>query len=192
MKEITKNRAGILRLLFTNPDKSFYMQEIGRILGKKPGNFQRTINTMEKEGVIISEYKANARYFKVNKEYPLYKEMKSIVFKTVGVAGILTESLQKLGDVKYAFIYGSYAKAKENNLSDIDLIIIGSCPEEALINRLDAIEELLRREVNYKIYTVDMFKKELKGEEPFLENILKDKKIMLIGDENELRKIFPR
>ena len=192
MKEITKNRAGILRLLFTNPDKSFYMQEIGRILGKKPGNFQRTINNMEKEGVIISEYKANARYFKVNKEYPLYKEMKSIVFKTVGVAGILTESLQKLGDVKYAFIYGSYAKAKENNLSDIDLIIIGNCPEEALINRLDAIEELLRREVNYKLYTINIFKKELKEVEPFLENILKEKKIMLIGDENELRKIFPR
>lgn len=37
MKPLTKNRAELLKLFFTNPDRDFYMQEIGRILGKKPG-----------------------------------------------------------------------------------------------------------------------------------------------------------
>ncbi|MDD2657830.1 MAG: hypothetical protein PHD04_04210, partial [Candidatus Pacebacteria bacterium] len=111
MKELTKNRAELLRLFFTNPEQSFYMQEIGRILGKKPGNFQRVINNMEKEGVVISERRANARYFKANKDYPLYEEVKNIVFKTVGIAGGIKDVLQKIGNVEYAFIYGSYAKA---------------------------------------------------------------------------------
>ncbi len=189
MRELTKNRAALLRLLFTNPEKSFYMHEIGRILGKKPGTFQRTLNSMEKEGIVASEYKANARYFRVNKKYPLYKELKSIVFKTVGVAGTIEESLRKLGNVKYAFIYGSYAKAKENYLSDIDLIVIGNCQEDMLIKKLDALEELLKREINFKMYKADDFRQEITQGDPFLGNILKDKKIMLIGDENELRKI---
>jgi len=192
MKELTKNRAELLRLFFTNPEQSFYMQEIGRVLGKKPGNFQRVINNMEKEGVLISERKANARYFEVNKEYPLYEEMKNIVFKTVGVTGSIKDVLQKVGRIDYAFIYGSYAKANENYLSDIDIIVVGKCDEDKLIKNFDHLEELLKRDINYKLYTISDLKKEIKQKEPFLLNILQDKKIMLIGDENDLRKILKR
>lgn len=189
MRELTKNRAALLRLFLTNPEQSFYMQEIGRILGKKPGNFQRTINNMVKEGILSSEYKANARYFKANKNYPLYKELKSIVFKTVGVVGSLKEILKKIGNISFSFIYGSYAKAKESYLSDIDLVIIGKPDEDKVIKELDRLERVLKREINYKLYTPQEFKKEIKEREPFILEILKDKKIMLIGDENGLREI---
>jgi len=190
MKELTRNRAELMRLFFTNPDQSFYMQEIGRILGKKPGNFQRVINNMEKEGVLVSERKANARYFKANKEYALYEEMKNIVFKTVGVTGSIKDVLRKIGGIDHAFIYGSYAKANENYLSDIDLIVVGKCDEDQLIKDFDNLEELLKRDINYKLYTFSDFKKEITRKEPFLLNILHDRKIMLIGDENDLRKIL--
>jgi predicted nucleotidyltransferase len=150
MKELTKNRAGLLRLFLTNPEQSFYMQQIGRILGKKPGNFQRTINNMVKEGVLTSEYKANARYFKANKNYSLYTELKSIVFKTVGVAGSLKGLLEKIGNINFSFIYGSYAKAEESYLSDIDLAIIGKPDEDRLIKELDRFETVLKREINYR------------------------------------------
>ncbi|MDO8536074.1 MAG: nucleotidyltransferase domain-containing protein [Candidatus Omnitrophota bacterium] len=190
MKELTKNRAELLSLFFTNPDQSFYMQEIGRILGKKPGNFQRVINNMEEEGVLISERKANARYFKANKEYLIYEEMKNIVFKTVGVTGRIKDVLQKIGSVDYAFIYGSYAKASENYISDIDLVVVGKCDEDKLIKNFDHLEGLLKRDINYKLYTLSDLKKEVKQKEPFLLNILKNKKIMLIGSENDLRKIL--
>ena len=89
-----KNQSSLLKLFLTNPERSFYMQEIGRILGKKPGTFQRTINKMVSEGILISEYKANARFFQANKKYPIYKELKSIVFKTVGVQGSYKRSIR--------------------------------------------------------------------------------------------------
>jgi len=190
MRELTKNRAELLRLFLTNPEQSFYIQEIGRILGKKPGIFQRTLNNMEKEGILVSEYKANARYFKTNKDYPLYKEFKSIVFKTVGVSGGIKEVLKKVGGIGFSFIYGSYAKSKENYLSDIDLVIIGGPDEDLLIKELDKIEDVLSREINYKLYSLKDFKKEVKAKEPFLLEILRDKKIMLIGEEDELRKVL--
>ena len=165
------------------------MQEIGRILGKKPGTFQRAINNMVSEGVLISEYKANARFFQANKKYPIYKELKSIVFKTVGVQGRIRDSLEKIGNVKFAFIYGSYAKARETYVSDIDLVVIGNANEDTLIKVLDSLEDKFQREINYKLYTFKEFKKEIKEKEPFLLEIMRDKKIMLIGNENELRKI---
>lgn len=189
MKELTTNRAQLLGLFFTNPERSFYIQEIGRIIGKKPGVFQRTLNNLEKEGILVSEHKANARYFRTNKYYPLYKELKSIVFKTVGVAGRLKDLLQKTGNIDFSFIYGSYAKSKENHLSDIDLVIIGNPDEDLLIKEIDNLEDALKREINYKLYSLKEFRKDIKAKEPFLLEILRDKKIMLIGDESELRKI---
>ncbi len=189
---MTKNRAELLRIFFTNPEQSFYMQEIGRMLGKKPGIFQRMINTMEKDGILLSEYRANARYFKVNKDYPLYAELKNIVFKTVGIAGSIKAVLKKIGGIDHAFIYGSYAKAADNYLSDIDLIIVGKCNEDKLIKELDRLETQLKREINYKIYSIKDFIRDVNEKEPFLLNILKDKKIMLAGEEDELRKILKR
>ena len=189
MRPLKKNQAALLNLFFTNPERSFYMQEIGRILGKKPGTFQRTINNMVSEGMLISEHKANARFFQVNTKYPIYKELKSIVFKTVGVQGILREVLDEIGDVRFAFIYGSYAKAKETSFSDVDLVVIGNTDEDKLIKELDTLENKFQREINYKLYTFKKFMKEIEEEEPFLLEIMRDKKIMLIGNENELRKV---
>lgn len=189
MKPLTKNRAELLKLFFTNPDQAFYMQEIGRILGKKPGTFQRTLNNLVSEGTLESEYRANARYFKVNKNYPLFEELKGIVFKTVGVSGSLKDVLERVGNVEFAFIYGSFAKAKENYMSDIDLITIGDLDEDRIIRELDRLEGQLQREINYKLYTLKEFRKEVEERTPFLVEILRDKKVMVIGDETELRKI---
>lgn len=189
MRELTRNRAALLRLFYTNPDQSYYMQELGRILNKKPGYFQRTLNKMAEEGILVSESRVNARYFKANKNYPLYEELKSIVFKTIGVLGSLQEIVHEVGIIKYCFIYGSYAKGKETSLSDIDLVIIGDVDEDKLIKDIDNLEEVIRREVNYKLYTMREFSSAIRKESPFILGILRDKKIMVIGDEDELRKI---
>ncbi len=94
MKPLTKNRAELLKLFLTNPDRTFYMHEVGRILDKKPGVFQRTLNNMVSEGILTSEYKANARFFKANKKNLIYEELKSIVFKTIGVHGNIRDVLE--------------------------------------------------------------------------------------------------
>ena len=107
MNVLTKNKAELLKIFFTNPEQSFYTQEIGRTLGKKPGVFQRTLNNFVEEGVLESERRANARHFWLNKDYPLYQEFKSIVFKTVGVQGSIANILTKIKGISLSFIYGS-------------------------------------------------------------------------------------
>ena len=86
----------------------------------------------------------------------------AFVFKTVGVKGSIKEVLDEIGNINFAFIYGSYAKAKENYISDIDFAIIGNPDEDKLIKKLDKLEEKFQREINYKLYSLDDFKKEVK------------------------------
>ncbi|MFA5038207.1 MAG: TolC family protein [Candidatus Omnitrophota bacterium] len=81
MFELTKNKIKLLKLFYEHPGESFYLQQIGRMIGRKPGVFQRTINGLEKEGLLTSEYKANARFFRANTKSPFYSELRGIVFQ---------------------------------------------------------------------------------------------------------------
>jgi predicted nucleotidyltransferase len=189
---LSNSKAELLRIFFTNPDKSFYMREIGRMLGKKPGTFQRSLNTLVEEGILGSEYRANARYFQANKSHPLYKELKSIIFKTSGVQGILRGGLKKIKGIHIAFIYGSTAQGKASKLSDIDLCIVGNIQEDPLIKELERLEAQLQREINYNLYSRKLFQKEAVGGNAFLQEILTGKKIMLIGTADELRSVFEK
>ena len=188
MIRLTSNKADLLRLFFTNPDKVFYIQQIGRLLGKKPGVFQKTLNDLEKQGILTSKYAANLRYFGVNRSYPIYEELKRIIFKTFGVVGSIKDVLEKVGDITLVFIYGSYAKGRENFLSDIDLIIVGRPDEDLLIKRLDDLEENLARQINYKLYKPTEFAAYIRKKEPFLTAVMKGKRIVLLGENNEFRK----
>lgn len=85
MLYLSKNTAKLLKLFLDQPEEAFYIQQIGRILKKKPGVFQRTLYKMEEQGILKSEYRANARFFRINKGYPIYRELKSIVSKTASV-----------------------------------------------------------------------------------------------------------
>lgn len=187
MLKLSGNKALLLRLFYTNPDHQFYIHEVGRILNKKPGVFQRTLYEMEREGILRSEYKANARYFRANRDYPLYDEYKSIVFKTIGVIGSVKEVLEKAGPIDFSFVYGSFAKRKENYLSDIDVVIIGSPDEDKIIRDFEKLEKQLKREINFKLYSLKEFLTGVRHKDPFLLGILKDQRIMLIGGEDELR-----
>jgi outer membrane protein TolC len=89
MLQLSKNSLRLLKIFLNYPDESFYIQQLGRMLKKKPGVFQRMLYKMEKLGVLKSEYRANARFFRINKEYAFYKELRSIVSKTTATAVIL-------------------------------------------------------------------------------------------------------
>ena len=93
---IPQNELLLYKLFLSYPDRSFYMQEIGRILKKKPGVFQRTLNKIEEEGFIQSEFIANARFFKLNSGYPVLKELTSIVKKMYGALDIYSRDIEKM------------------------------------------------------------------------------------------------
>ena len=96
------------------------------------------------------------------------------MFKTIGIQGGLRGALEEIGNVKFSFIYGSYAKARETSFSDIDLMVIGNPDEDKLIKELDTLEDKFQREINYKLYTLKKFKKEIEGKLKFVDFIFED------------------
>lgn len=99
---------------------------------------------------------------------------------------MLKESLKKIKGIEYAFIYGSFAKDEEKETSDIDLFIIGKVDEGKLIDEANKLEKKLQREISFTLYEKSDFEQKKKEGNPFILEVVKERKIFLIGDKSEL------
>ncbi len=183
----SKNRVKLLTLFLTNPDERYYYNEIFRRLSIPHAILQRELKGLTEIGLVINTREANASYYQINKNFPIFKELKSIIFKTVGLADYLRESLKEIGNIKAAFIYGSVAKNLEDASSDIDLMVVGDIDADKLYKTVSDAENALGREINPTIFDPDEWNKKIKEKRSFPSDVMKNPKIFLIGDENELR-----
>lgn len=189
MFNFLKNGTGqLLQLFFQDPEKRLYVREISKILNKEPGHFQRALNNLVEEEILIDEKEANLRYFKLNKEHPLYFELKKIVSKTLGIEAKLKKLTEESKKIKYAFIFGSIAADKEHTTSDIDLMLIGEVDQEYLTEKVSKLENELSRPINYHIYHKKEILTKLKENNDFIVTLFKDPKIILKGNVDEFTK----
>ncbi|MBI4311006.1 MAG: nucleotidyltransferase domain-containing protein [Chloroflexi bacterium] len=117
-------------------------------------------------------------------------ELKSLVLKTAGAGELLREALESLSDkIMAAFIYGSLASGRERTGSDVDLMVIGAASFAEVSKALRSVEERLGREVNPAVYTTAEFRRKLADGHSFLDRVVKEKKIFLVGGEDELGRL---
>jgi len=182
----SKIRQGLLVLFFTNPSKGHYLRELQRILEYSAGNIRRELIRFQKDNLFDTQKTGNLLYYFLNQKHPLFKELKSIISKTVGVEASLRSSLLLIKGIKVSFIYGSFAAKKENSASDIDLMIIGDQDNSSLNEKISSLEKRLKREINPTTYSWQEYKAKKRARGGFITDLLKKPKIMLIGKENEL------
>lgn len=182
----SKTRKALFRLYFTNPESEYYLRELERLLDIPVSMIRKELLSLKETGIFESRKRGNLTYFYLNKSYPLFDELKSIVFKTIGISGTLKEGLSKLKGIEVAFIYGSFAKGEEYSDSDIDLCIIGEPSETDLVGIIRELEKVIRREINYTVYDRNDFNKRNREKGSFVNSLLKENKIFLIGSKDGL------
>jgi len=183
-------RVEILSVFLMNPGRELYLREVARLTGEDYKNVSMELRNLREIGLVSSRNEGNLKYFSLNKEFVIYEELKSIFMKTKGAVGILREAVSTKRAIDYAFIYGSFATGEERAESDIDLMVIGRISLEEVLALIRGPEEKLSREINVSLYDLQEIRKRVKDHDPFIIEVLGGSKIMLIGDENELRRII--
>lgn len=177
----------LLSLLYNNPEKTFYLREIARKAGVGVGTAQRELAKLASADLVVRQKRGKQVYYGANTKSHVYNEVRGLIIKTFGLADILKDALSHLSDkINYAFIYGSQADGTSTTDSDIDLMIVGRVGEMELHKAVIKAESKLDKEVNYSLFTPEEFVKRKKEESGFIGRIISGKKIMLIGNENEI------
>ncbi|MEJ8848621.1 transcriptional regulator [Variovorax rhizosphaerae] len=184
----TTTQQRVLGYLFGQPERSFFATELVKLTGAGSGAVQRELKQLTDSGLLITSKVGNQKHYQANAAAPIYAELCGIVQKTFGLAGPLQSALAPLRQqIDAAFVYGSVAKKSDTAASDIDLMLISDeLSYGDLFIALDAVSARLGRTVNPTILTRKELAKKLKDRESFVERVLAQPKIWVIGDEHAL------
>jgi predicted nucleotidyltransferase len=186
----SKARVEILKLFLFNPDSSFYQRQISELTKQPIRGVQREVSKFELLGLIEKSIQGNRIYYKTNRNCPIFEDLKHLFFKSYGIAEVLKKSLKNKADIAIAFIYGSYAKGEEVVSSDIDLMVIGVIKSRKFSALLSKPKSELGREINYTVISPEELRTGIRKGDHFLTNIALEKKIFIIGNEDELKTII--
>ncbi len=173
-------RRRLLTFYFTNPSARLHLRDLAERLNVDPSNLSRELRHLEKEGLFRSEVSGRQKYFRLNREYPLFREVRSIVEKTLGAPHLIGRTLQSLPQIEEAYLYGSFARNQQDAESDIDVLVIGSPPAEALAEAVRKLERQLSREINYVVMSRGEFETRRQNQDALLESIWHNKRLVLV------------
>jgi predicted nucleotidyltransferase len=186
----TKTQRRVLGLLFGNPDRSYYANEIVRFAGAGIGTVQRELGRLESAHLVTTSKIGNQKHYQANREAPIFEELRGIVLKTFGVADHLRAALAPLAKrIRAAFIYGSVAKGADTARSDIDVMIVSddlSFPD--VIQALTKAEGAIGRSINPSVYGSGEWTRKLSEAGGFLQRVMEQPRIFLIGSDDDLPK----
>ena len=133
--------------------------------------------------LVLIERHGNQKHYRANPDSPVFKELCSIVSKTVGIEEKLRSALEPLrARISLALIYGSVAKHADTAISDVDLLVVSDdLTLEDLYASLSSVEQRLGRQVNPTLYTRNELQKRRSEHNPFLSRVLAGPTIVLEG-----------
>lgn len=181
-------RQRVLGLLFGQPSRSFYANEIIGLVGAGSGAVQRELARLTQSGLLRVRAVGNQRHYQANADSPIFAELRGIAQKTIGLADPLREALTPLAaQIGAAFVYGSVAKRTDAASSDIDLMLLSDTLSYGdVFLALEEASRLLGRTVNPTIVTRKEFVHRLEARESFIVRMLEQPRIWILGGESEL------
>ncbi len=175
----SKITRAVLSYFILHDHTQIYVLAMARRLHLDGSNLAKKLRELEKEGILQSEERGKERYYSLNKTFPLLKEYKQIILKTVGFEGALKELLKEVKGIEDAYLFGSYAKDRMDSTSDIDLMVVGDHDTVELRKKLAGIQKTTDREINLVNMSPAEYEKR-KRQDAFVKSLQKSKRVKLI------------
>lgn len=184
-------RQRALGLLLLHPDSSYHVREIARLTGTCAGTLHKELSRLAQVGVLLRQQRGNQVLYQANRACPIFPELASLFRKTSGLVDVLADRLQPLGsEIAFAFVFGSMARGDEQPLSDVDLMVVGSSDFAQVVAQLYPAQELLQREINPVVYSPQECLHRVEANDFFLEQVLAQPKLWVMGTENDFGKFI--
>ena len=181
-------RQRVLGVLFGNPDRSFYANEVIALAQSGTGAVQRELAGLSEVGLLTVRKQGNQKHYQANANTPVFAELRGLVLKTMGLADVLRSALAPLSaHITAAFVYGSVARQQDTAQSDVDVMVVSdNLGYGELFGAREAATVSLGRTVNPTLYTPADWDKRVQQDSAFVARVWQQPKIWLIGSEEQL------
>lgn len=194
----SKTRVKLLKLFYSNSNRSFYVREITRKIDEQINSVRRELANLQSIGIITSDSSNNKVYYEVNQKYEYFDPLQQIFGEgvtakpkrkkkagadtdTVVEEGVaeqeVPEQLKALGHVEAACLLGQFTR---DQTSGVDVLVVGNVNTNALLKYVGELEDQENKELRYTVLSVEEFKYRLQIKDKFISNVLSAKKQVLV------------
>ena len=181
LEKLFRSKAEIkfLRLFLNNPDKEYLSIEAAKKTKTNTATARKEINNLAKIKFLLARKKAGKIYYRANRDFIFYEELKKIIFKTSPTSSDKIKSqVLKLGQVRFLLISGIFVNSEKGK---VDIMIVGEhLSKSKLKNFLSGIEAEAGKGVNYVCMSTDEFRYRKGMFDKFVINILESPHKVLI------------
>ena len=156
----SKTRAKLLRLFFENPEKSFYVREMTRVIDEQINSVRRELLNLESINIIKNETFDNKVYYSANNKHPFYRPMIDIFSKKIDSSrdkDIKESTWEEYCRPVKNYLKGLIVTNRLPGQEGIDLLIIGNDRTKKLTRWAEVIEKKQGKPINYVIMSADDF-----------------------------------
>jgi hypothetical protein len=182
----SKHKSIVVNLFLANPGRSFSQTEL-RMSTKCPSKLLiQTLRELSKMGFLRIFAKDKVKYYQVDKHFPLYPELVSMLRKSRKMPqDLLFKELSKLADCKVILLTGIFAGRPR---IETDILIVGRVSEKRLSKPLKMAEKFAEQEVNYTVMPLAEFEYRKIMSDRFIKNILENSPVV-VNDKTKNRSI---
>ena len=189
----SKTRVKLLNLFLNNPEKTFYVREITRLIDEQVNSVRRELKNLEDIKAVNSATEDRKLFYGINQRFKYYIPLRAIFAGIdVGEESIIKEKEQgwkydtsDIGkDLGILIISGVLVKGSE---SDIDMILVGNNSKKHLSDWAKNIEKQEGRGLNYVILSMEEFYYRYTSSDMFVNGIFQDEHRIIVDREGILK-----
>lgn len=184
----SKVRIKLLQLFLLSRDKPWYIRRICREINEQINAVRKELKELVKIDFLRSEARANRIYFALRPDFLYLPELLRISAKSSDLGKSLLQNQEALGKIRYCMLALPFVKGRRSKQNEVDLLLIGRINLEKLKGLVSEAERVREHEINYTVFTEDEFSFRKKRRDPFLKDVLDQRQIILIGDEEDLNR----
>ncbi len=186
----SKTRAKLLQLFFENPEKSFYVREMTRVIDEQINSVRRELLNLESIGIIKNETFDNKIYYSANIKHPFTRPLSEIFSKknsSTKSEEIKTNTWDEYIRPVKSYLKGLIVTNRLPGQEGLDLLIIGNDRTKKLTRWAEVVEKKLGKPINYAIMSADDFTYRKNVKDRFVAEILEMEITEIIDPENIIK-----
>ena len=170
----SQTRVKLLSTFLLHPEEEFYIRELTRLLHEQINSIRRELENLRRIGLVRARHRNRKKYYRIDPDFPLFLELKSIFAKEIQADSPVVASLKKLPNIDLILLAGSFVGTE----SKVDLLIAGDVTKEALEALL--LQDPSLKNVKYSIFSQADFLYRLSLKDRFLSEILSDPRHLVV------------
>lgn len=189
----SKTRVKLLKLFYSNPNRSFYVREITRKIDEQINSVRRELSNLLSIGIISSDETNNRLYYEVNQTYEYFNPLTMIFGASPDMVATAEEEnqtpvaakqadpviadLASIGNVEMALLTGQFTR---DDSSGIDMLIVGDVNQTKSQKFMQSLEEREKKEIRYVVMSPTEFSYRRQVKDRFITTVMSAKKQILI------------